>query len=108
MTGSNRCTKCGETKPVSEFYRHISHKNGLSNQCKICVRSEQRTYYAGHKKPWLNTDGPDEKTQPTGNRAGHICQRMGLHITKGTRIVFARSIIPGRQVIGSQLRNATG
>ncbi|HAM40542.1 MAG TPA: hypothetical protein DCP69_04205 [Candidatus Omnitrophica bacterium] len=50
MTGSNRCTKCGETKPVSEFYRHISHKNGLSNQCKICVRSEQRTYYAGHKE----------------------------------------------------------
>ena len=31
-----RCSKCGETKQVSEFWRNIRIKDGYEGQCKAC------------------------------------------------------------------------
>lgn len=41
-----QCSKCGETKPLSEFYL----KNGKprDSRCKECKRAEQREYYQEH------------------------------------------------------------
>ena len=39
-----RCTRCGDTKDVSEFYRDASRSDGLSPQCKACCRVHQRAY----------------------------------------------------------------
>jgi 5-methylcytosine-specific restriction endonuclease McrA len=36
--GAKRCTKCGETKPLSEFYRKGGTK-GLMAHCKVCHRA---------------------------------------------------------------------
>lgn len=38
------CTSCAETKPVSQFYKHKSFKDGYKTQCKTCetVYAKQR------------------------------------------------------------------
>jgi len=33
---TKRCTKCGEDKPISEFYKRSASKDGLQNHCKPC------------------------------------------------------------------------
>lgn len=32
------CTQCGDTKPHLEFYTNRTRKDGLSDQCRACVR----------------------------------------------------------------------
>lgn len=35
---SKTCTKCAETKPLSDFYKNKSGKLGLGSRCKVCHR----------------------------------------------------------------------
>lgn len=42
-----KCTKCGVQKPLSEFSKHKSGKNGIRAQCKLCISA----VYAPVKKP---------------------------------------------------------
>lgn len=37
------CSKCKVEKSVSEFKKHRSHSDGLSSQCKGCVREKRQT-----------------------------------------------------------------
>lgn len=39
-----RCTKCGETKHPSEFYKHRITKDGLTHQCKECQKNKYKKY----------------------------------------------------------------
>ncbi len=39
------CTKCGEDKPLTEFYVHIGRKLDLSEACKPCTRARIRARY---------------------------------------------------------------
>ena len=53
------CTKCGETKPVLEFYRCSSKKDGRQTSCKSCAKahdkknrdSNPKEYY-GKRRKW--------------------------------------------------------
>jgi len=46
-----RCTRCGETKPVAEFYKNCRQKTGLTSHCKSCVSDHQKlTYTQNHDK----------------------------------------------------------
>lgn len=40
------CTneKCGETKLISEFYKHKSGKDGYTSNCKECIKAYNRQY----------------------------------------------------------------
>jgi hypothetical protein len=38
------CTKCKIEKPQAEFHQHRSHKDGLREQCKVCVNKENSHY----------------------------------------------------------------
>jgi hypothetical protein len=44
MEESKACNVCGETKPVSEFYKHAKNKanNGLAYNCKSCHAEKNR------------------------------------------------------------------
>ena len=43
------CTKCKETKPVSEFYKDKTKKGGFRPNCKRCTK-EQVSLYREHNK----------------------------------------------------------
>jgi len=41
---SKQCSKCGEIKPVSEFYKRSLSKDGFCSDCKICWDRRQAEY----------------------------------------------------------------
>jgi 5-methylcytosine-specific restriction endonuclease McrA len=52
MTATNLskiCTKCKIEKPVSEFYKDKSRRDGLTYQCKRCYDKRKRIYYENNK-----------------------------------------------------------
>jgi hypothetical protein len=40
-----RCARCGETKPLSEFHRHKSRRDGVQVYCKLCRAQIDRERY---------------------------------------------------------------
>ena len=42
MNELKRCSKCGEDKPHSEFYKHPTTKDRLQSQCKECQKKPKR------------------------------------------------------------------
>ena len=47
--GFKRCSKCGEIKPISEFYKRKSSKDGLQNNCKDCAKAVRKEHYQTHR-----------------------------------------------------------
>jgi 5-methylcytosine-specific restriction endonuclease McrA len=39
------CTKCGETKPITEYTRHKSSPDGIRTYCKACAAASRRDWY---------------------------------------------------------------
>ncbi|MCK5614402.1 endonuclease VII domain-containing protein [Candidatus Pacearchaeota archaeon] len=70
-----QCTKCKETKSISEFNKDTSHsKNGLHSHCKQCVKKynqvhkvrrheQQKKYYQLHKAKILKRNKEYSKTE---------------------------------------------
>ena len=63
------CTKCGEEKPVSEFYKK---RNGLTSQCKSCILAYKADAYQNNKQAkkdynknyyWKNKSDLKEKSK---------------------------------------------
>jgi hypothetical protein len=44
------CTKCKQEKELSEFSKHILHKDSLSYSCKVCQKNYSKKYRKCHKK----------------------------------------------------------
>lgn len=44
------CSKCGEWKPLSEFNKNKSKKDGLFCWCKECVKQHTKQYYQTHRE----------------------------------------------------------
>ena len=44
------CSTCGLVKPVSEFYRHVSSRNGLAAQCKACCNARMARWREGNRE----------------------------------------------------------
>lgn len=50
------CPKCGEEKPLDDFYKNRSTKNGHTNRCKSCITIDRRLHY--ESLPPLEVDDP--------------------------------------------------
>ncbi len=42
---TKKCTKCGEVKDVSEYWKHKIGKNGLRSDCKDCMKAYRKKSY---------------------------------------------------------------
>jgi 5-methylcytosine-specific restriction endonuclease McrA len=48
LSPKKKCTKCGELKDRSEFYKAKRNKDGLSGPCKVCWYKRSREWLALH------------------------------------------------------------
>jgi hypothetical protein len=42
---TKKCSTCGEVKPINEFYKQKSHKDGCQSSCKNCRSQWAKLYY---------------------------------------------------------------
>ena len=70
MVETKRCPKCGDTKPLEEFGRDSTKRDGLRSTCKPCTRADRLR---------LRRETPEEtrerhlrELQPCGTYAGYI------------------------------------
>lgn len=74
---NKQCTKCDETKPVSEFYRSVSGRDGLRGDCKNCVRARARRHQDANPEKkkannakWRNKNPYEAYLASTASRFG--------------------------------------
>jgi 5-methylcytosine-specific restriction endonuclease McrA len=48
---SKVCTKCGDEKPFSLFYKDAQKKDGISSSCKKCNQLATKSYYQKTSSP---------------------------------------------------------
>jgi 5-methylcytosine-specific restriction endonuclease McrA len=88
-----RCTKCGEIKPESEFYKAKGTRDGLRGDCKTCFAARAQVWYGANRdkviarvKAWQAAN-PDrhretqkavrERRRPV-NRDAHLRRKFGI------------------------------
>lgn len=47
---NKKCYKCKIEKPISEYYKNKSQKDGYTGACKNCTKLDQRVYRQNNKK----------------------------------------------------------
>ena len=48
MVIKKRCTECREIKPLDQFYRRSTSKDGRVSRCKLCKSASQAAHYANN------------------------------------------------------------
>ena len=46
---TKKCTKCGEVKSLSAFYKRKNIKSGVGAECKACRKAYCKAYYEANK-----------------------------------------------------------
>ncbi len=96
-----RCTRCGNIKLLSEFYRQKDGKYGVCSICKKCIKKRANEWRLAHlerarerTKEWcllhpenVRAKNKRERTTPKGklNHAISNGIRKSLHVGKGGR-----------------------
>ena len=61
------CTICKKKKPLSEFNKNKSRKDGLNNLCKICSQQRSKLYYQENRKSHLKVIKNNKAKRVKGN-----------------------------------------
>ena len=93
------CSKCGETKPLSEFHRASANRDGHRNECKPCWRKLQQAWYQRNREyalartqrwrdanpekyeEWRRRNREENRPRLSeANRRGHLRRKYGLSV----------------------------
>jgi hypothetical protein len=75
MAAEKSCMKCGETKPLAEFYPHKAMADGHLNKCKACAKAD----VAAHRSANL------EKVRAYDRSRSNLPHRVALRKEVTTR-----------------------
>jgi hypothetical protein len=81
MSGSKKCSQCGEMKPLNEFGRHKARKDGHQAACKSCRNDQERKRRAGKH---LDECAARNCREPAIQRGG-LCPEHAEHERNGTK-----------------------
>lgn len=100
-----RCTKCGEEKPLGEFSRGRSRKDGRYPQGKACVRrwhQENAEHLADYHRGWQQANR--DKKKPRTAASGSVSARTPTIESEGeqTPAAVIGSGEPRTPTIGSE------
>ena len=88
-----RCKRCGETKPLEQFYKNKTGKDGLRPECKACSGAQKKAWYRKNREAVIakviawqraNQDRYNarmreyRKTHPEAARADHLRRKFDL------------------------------
>lgn len=73
---SKTCTKCGETKPLDEYYKDKGGKYGRRSNCKACAKAQEAEYNArpavkARRSEWGAAYYAENRDTIRAQRAGH-------------------------------------
>ena len=58
-----RCFKCGQDKPIEEFYRHKMMADGHLSKCKGCTRADVNANYKAQGDQTMKRLTPEDHVQ---------------------------------------------
>lgn len=63
------CTKCGDTKPIGEFYKRKGARFGVNSRCKICIDKCNRKWARENPEKVQIANKKWRKTNPEKSKA---------------------------------------
>ena len=78
MTETRICTKCGLTKPLSDFYKNKSKSTGYEAACKICHRSQVRENELKNHEKYKAYHRDYYRKNKEKHRNNHLKARYGI------------------------------
>jgi hypothetical protein len=82
-----KCTKCGEQKPLSEFNKNKSKKDGLGTECKPCAKQNLKKWLSqnpekqkANKRKWYKNNWEKARKQSKNWRQNNP-DRYRAHMT---------------------------
>lgn len=82
------CKKCGENKPLDDFYVNKQMRSGRVNQCKACVSKRYRETTTRQREHWLRRNyqlTTDEYDEMLASQNG-VCAICHEKCTNGRRL----------------------
>jgi len=97
------CSKCGNEKPLSEYYKKYDTKDGLKNHCKTCSKIQNKQQYLKNRENRLekqcqyylkNSEHVKEYGKNWRKRNREYCKEYDLHRHYNlTKIEFEKILI---------------
>jgi len=73
------CMKCGELKPLSDFYKHPMMKDGHLNKCKECTKKDVSNNYYKNKKYYQEYEHSEKRIASRRERSGKYLKQHRLN-----------------------------
>lgn len=100
MTTSKKCSKCGMTKPLTDYYKDKQNKSGLKGACKTCINLYSKQYWRDHTEKARERDRRWSR-KPLSKLSIH--RRMAKYRSKEENLVKVRA----RHLVGSRVRRGS-
>lgn len=99
-----RCNKCGDMKPLSDFYRMKGMRDGYRNECKKCNLAAKAERYRANPEPakerarrWAE-ENPEKRAEwmrryrasgrkAANNRRSHLKRKFGITVEDYDRML---------------------
>jgi hypothetical protein len=97
-----RCKKCGEEKPIQDFYASKGARDGHRPECKVCTSARRKLWYQANRdreiervRAWqqanheyyLQKQAEYRRSTARDHRSGHLKRKFGITLEEYERIL---------------------